>query len=94
MFGSKDVILSINWSSSVFSLSVSLLESKDGKNEPKRDVRNAAAPPPTRTVAAAAAGSTCEFSSIEDKPVELFVGFAILVDGKATEALLIRPSNI
>ena len=85
------MIRSINWFSSEFSSSISLLESKEGKKEPKRDVRNAAAPPPTRTVAAAAAGSTFEDSRIEDKEDELFVGIATLDGGMVTEALLSIP---
>ncbi len=68
-----------------------MLESKEGKKEPNKDVRNAA-PPPTRTVAAAAAaGSTLDDSRIEDKAEELFVGIATLDGGNVTEALLSIP---
>ena len=64
-----------------------MLESKEGKKDPKRDVRNAAAPPPTST-AAAAAGSTLDESRIEDNPEEGLVGVMRLVDGRVTAALL------
>ena len=89
-----DVILSINWFSSELSSTLSLLESKDGKNDPSSEVRKAAAPPPTIIVAAAAvAGSTGDASIIDDNPVEdeegLFIGFFTFDGGVGSAAALL-----
>ena len=70
-----------------------MLESNDGRNDPKRDVKNAAAPPPTKTVAAAAAGSTLEDSKIDDKPDGLLVGFATIVSCWVTATFLSMPTK-